>query len=84
MTRRFAEALAATPVGPRLLPDQRHRRQRVEPKAGFAVAGTDPGASLTRYRSAILPLPPFREAARGLGFVSNRTRRRRHRPPTRR
>lgn len=42
----------------------------VEPKAGFAVAGTDPGASLTDYSGAILPLAPFREAAAGLGFVS--------------
>jgi adenylate cyclase len=69
---RFAEALAATPtvLGFFLTND---KGEAVEPKAGFAVAGTDPGASLTRYSSAILPLPPFREAAAGLGFVSNRT-----------
>ncbi len=42
----------------------------VQPKAGFAVAGTDPGASLTDYSGAILPLAPFQEASAGLGFVS--------------
>jgi adenylate cyclase len=69
---RFAEALGATPtvLGFFLTND---KGEAVEPKAGFAVAGSDPGASLTRYTGAILPLPPFREAAAGLGFVSNRT-----------
>ena len=45
----------------------------VQPKAGFAVAGTDPGASITDYSGGILPLAPFQEAAAGLGFVSIRT-----------
>jgi adenylate cyclase len=44
----------------------------VRPKAGFAVAGTDPGASITNYSGAILPLAPYQEAAAGLGFVSIR------------
>ncbi|MEA2998898.1 MAG: adenylate cyclase [Sphingomonadales bacterium] len=68
---RFAQALAAAPavLGFFLTND---KGETVEPKAGFAVAGTDPGASLTRYSGAILPLPSFREAASGLGFVSNR------------
>lgn len=44
----------------------------VRPKAGFGVAGTDPGASLTDYSGAILPLAPFQDAAAGLGFVSIR------------
>jgi adenylate cyclase len=44
----------------------------IQPKAGFAVAGSDPGASVTDYSGAILPLAPFQEAAAGLGFVSIR------------
>jgi adenylate cyclase len=43
----------------------------VHPRAGFAVAGSDPGASITDYGGAILPLPRF-QAAPGLGFVSLR------------
>jgi adenylate cyclase len=68
---RFAEALGASPtvLGFFLTDDQ---GEAVQPKAGFAVAGSDPGAALIRYRGAILPLPPFREAAAGLGFVSTR------------
>lgn len=39
-------------------------------KAGFAVAGSDPAASVAGFDGAITPLPPFQAAARGLGFVS--------------
>jgi adenylate cyclase len=51
-----------------------HDRSRgpIQPKAGFAVAGTDPGASITAYSSGILPLSQFQAAAHGLGFVSMR------------
>jgi len=67
---RFAEALAAAPsvLGFFLIQDR--AGAAVRPKAGFAVAGTDPGASLTHYSGAILPLAPFQAAAAGLGFVS--------------
>jgi adenylate cyclase len=67
---RFAEALAATPSVLGFFLTQDRRTAAVRPKAGFAVAGTDPGASLTDYPGAILPLAPFRDAAPGLGFVS--------------
>jgi adenylate cyclase len=67
---RFAETLGAAPsvLGYFLTHDR--PGETVEPKAGFAVSGSDPGASLTPYSSAILPLAPFRRAASGLGFVS--------------
>jgi len=39
-------------------------------KAGFAVAGSDPAASVPQFVGAITPLPPFQAAAPGLGFVS--------------
>jgi len=39
-------------------------------KAGFAIAGSDPSASVARFGGAITPLSPFQAAARGLGFVS--------------
>jgi adenylate cyclase len=52
----------------------------VRPKAGFAVAGSDPGASLTDYSGAILPLP--RSRRRRPGSASSRSGRRgRHHPP---
>ncbi len=71
------ESLAATLVGARsvlgFFLTQDRPGASVQPKAGFGVAGTDPGASLTDYSGAILPLAPFQEAATGLGFVSIRT-----------
>jgi adenylate cyclase len=70
---RFAEALAAAPSVLGFFLTQDRPGAPVRPKAGFAVAGTDPGASLTDYSGAILPLAPFREAAAGLGFVSIKT-----------
>jgi adenylate cyclase len=68
----FGQVLAATPsvLGFFLTQDA---LATVQPKAGFAVAGSAPGASLTAYRGAILPLPPLTAAAPGLGFVSLRT-----------
>jgi adenylate cyclase len=67
---RFADTLAATPSVLGLFLTNDPKGDKVEPKAGFAVAGTDPGASITSYPSAIAPLPPLVEAAKGLGFVS--------------
>src|SRR5687767_4273543 len=67
---RLAEALAATPSVLGFFLTQDRPGAAVRPKAGFAVAGSDPGASITDYSGAILPLPSFQEAAPGLGFVS--------------
>lgn len=67
---RFAEALGAAPSVLGFFLTQDRPGAAVRPKAGFAVAGTDPGASLTGYSGAILPLPEFQEAAAGLGSVS--------------
>lgn len=69
---RFAEAVAAAPSVLGFFLTQGRPGAAVRPKAGFAVAGSDPGASLTDYSGAILPLPQFQEAASGLGFVSIR------------
>jgi adenylate cyclase len=69
---RFAEALAAAPSVLGFFLTRDRPGAAVRPKAGFAVAGTDPGASLDDYSGAILPLAPFQEAAAGLGFVSIR------------
>ncbi len=69
---RFAGALAAAPSVLGFFLTQDRPGAVVRPKAGFAVAGSDPGASLTGYSGAILPMPPFQEAAAGLGFVSIR------------
>jgi len=68
----FAATLAGAPSVLGFFLTQDRPSAPVQPKAGFAVAGTDPGASLTDYSGAILPLAPFREAAAGLGFVSIR------------
>jgi adenylate cyclase len=67
---RFAEALAAAPSVLGFFLIQDGSGAAVQSKAGFAVAGSDPGASLTGYSGAILPLAPFQAAAAGLGFVS--------------
>jgi adenylate cyclase len=68
----FARTLAATPSVLGFFLTEDRPGAAVEPKAGFAVAGTDPGASITDYSGAILPLPQFGAAAPGLGFVSTK------------
>ncbi|MGZ8305475.1 MAG: CHASE2 domain-containing protein [Allosphingosinicella sp.] len=68
----FAATLAGAPSVLGFFLTQDRPGAPVQPKAGFGVAGTDPGASLTDYSGAIQPMPPFREAAAGLGFVSIR------------
>lgn len=70
--QRFAETLAGVPAVLGFFLTQDKGGPPVQPKAGFAVAGSDPGASLTNYPGAILPLPAFKESAAGLGFVSIR------------
>jgi adenylate cyclase len=69
---RLAETLAATPSVLGFFLTNEGGRQPLEPKAGFAVAGSAPGQSITGYAGAILPLPALRSAAPGLGFVSLR------------
>ena len=66
----FESALAASPsvLGVFLTHDA--RPSSLAPEAGFAVAGSDPSASLAAFDSAIGPLPQFVSAAQGLGFVS--------------
>ena len=46
------------------------REPALEPKAGIAIAGSAPTASLTQYSSAIQSLPQLRAATAGSGFVS--------------
>lgn len=70
--QRFAEALGSTPSVLGYFLTHEESAASVQPKAGFAVAGSDPGASLTAYSGAIVPLDPFQSAASGLGFVSIR------------
>lgn len=43
---------------------------QVEPKMGFANAGSQPRTGGSTYTGAIQPLPGLRAAANGLGFVS--------------
>ena len=69
---RLTTVLGDTPSVLGLFLTQGRGNAPIEPKAGFAVAGSDPGASITGYSGAILPLAAFTSAARGLGFVSIR------------
>lgn len=68
----LAGALSETPSVLGFFLTQEPSRAAIQPKAGFAVAGSDPGASITGYTGEIMPLPPFQAAAKGLGFVSIR------------
>jgi adenylate cyclase len=67
---RLAAVLASTPSVLGFFLTNGEGVGRLQPKAGFALAGSDPAASLTDYRSAIHPLSAFQAAASGLGFVS--------------
>jgi adenylate cyclase len=69
---RFAQVLGASPSVLGFFLTHDAPGPAIEPKAGFAVSGSDPGASLTAYSGAILPLATFRDAAKGLGFISQR------------
>ena len=66
----FASVLSGTPSVLGLFLTRGDRPVRVQPKAGFALAGSEPGASIARFTSAIPPLPSFEAAAQGLGSVS--------------
>jgi adenylate cyclase len=66
----FASVLGATPsvLGFFLTADE--QPATLEPKAGFALAGSDPGESIHRFSGVIAPQPAFAAAAQGVGFVS--------------
>jgi adenylate cyclase len=69
---KLAETLGHAPAVLGFFLTQERPGATVRPKAGFAVAGSDPGASITDYPGAIMPLPAFQDSAAGLGFVSIR------------
>ncbi len=66
----FAQTIAMSPVTLGYFLTRSGKGPTVEPKAGMAVAGSQPDAGVTRYSNAIQPIAPLRDAARGLGFVS--------------
>jgi adenylate cyclase len=68
----FAAMLQQTPSVLGFFLTHAKSRGPIRPKAGFAIAGTDPGASITAYSGGIMPLSAFQAAAHGLGFVSMR------------
>ena len=66
----FEQALAASPSVLGFFLTREDRPSDLAPKAGFAIAGSDPAANVTAFTSAIAPLPRLLSAAQGLGFVS--------------
>lgn len=65
----LAAAFARTPSVDGFFLTHEDKHRAIEPKAGFAVAGTPP-TRLTRFSDVIAPLPAFEQTARGNGFVS--------------
>jgi len=68
----FADVLGQSPTVLAFFLTNERGGGPIQPKAGFAVAGSDPGANITAYTGQIMPLPEFQAAASGLGFVSIR------------
>lgn len=68
--RVLAESFARAPVVAGYFLTHERGGAEVTPKAGLAVAGSTPGASVTRYTGAIPPLPGLLSAAKGNGFLS--------------
>src|SRR5690606_35552414 len=68
--RRFAAAIAEVPTVMGFAVSPGVPAPPGEPKAGFAVSGADPLASVPQLPGAVLPLPVLREAAAGLGSLS--------------
>ncbi len=66
----LAKAITDAPVTLGYFLDRTSNGPTVEPKAGLAVAGTSPADAVQRYTNALQPLPIFRDAATGAGFVS--------------
>ena len=67
---RFEQVLAASPSVLGFFLTRDERPSALVPKAGFAIAGSDPSANITGFGSAIAPMPRLLAAAPGLGFVS--------------
>jgi len=63
-------ALATSPSVLGFFLTRDRRAAPLQLKAGFAVAGSDPAASVAPFEGVIAPLSPLQAAARGLGFVS--------------
>lgn len=66
----LAESFARAPVVAGYFLTHERRGATVVPKAGLAIAGSPPSASITHYTSAIQPLPGLLAAATGNGFLS--------------
>jgi adenylate cyclase len=67
---RFEQVIASAPTVLGFFFTHQRRSSDLVPKAGFAVAGSDPAANVAQFEGAIVPLPPFLAAAKGLGSVS--------------
>ena len=65
----LAESFAKAPVVTGFFLTHDAYRRTVQPKAGFALSGTEP-TRLASFSDAIAPLPGLEAAARGNGFVS--------------
>ena len=65
----LAESFAKAPVITGFFLTHDAYRRTVQPKAGFALSGTEP-TRLASFSDAIAPLPGLEAAARGNGFVS--------------
>ena len=66
----FAKEIAASPVILGFFLTNDGKGPQVSPKAGIAVSGTLPTGGVPAFTSAIEPITPLRDAARGMGFVS--------------
>ena len=66
----LAAAIAQSPVTLGYFLVRDGQSAAVEPKAGLAMAGASPVDAVQAFSSAIEPLPAFRAAAGGAGFVS--------------
>lgn len=65
----LAQSFARAPVVTGFFLTRDPARRTVQPKAGFAISGTEP-TGLASFSDAIPPLPQIERAARGNGFVS--------------
>ncbi|MBC7768290.1 MAG: adenylate/guanylate cyclase domain-containing protein [Phycisphaerales bacterium] len=66
----FAEALAESPTILAVVLHNEHTEMSFPLKAGFAVAGDDPGAFVVGFPGVSDNLPILSEAAQGVGFIN--------------
>jgi len=66
----LAEALAGTPVALGMILTRGERAVDIPRKHGVATAGDDPRPFLSRFTSAVLPLPILSTSAAGLGALN--------------